>query len=122
MVAADVKIYGAPRQQGDGHHRQAVNLTPVISIDAAGKGIIKHKALSVAGATKQIFADVRAAVEAGGVERYAIVHARAPRLVEEWRRALVKLTGHEPAYIMDISTIVAMNAGLGTVAVAVIKQ
>lgn len=99
-----------------------LNLTPVISIDAAGKGIIKHKALSVAGATKQIFADVRAAVEAGGVERYAIVHARAPRLVEEWRRALVKLTGHEPAYIMDISTIVAMNAGLGTVAVAVIKQ
>jgi len=32
------------------------------------------------------------------------------------------ITGLKPAYIMDISTIVAMSAGVGTVAVAYIRK
>jgi fatty acid-binding protein DegV len=32
------------------------------------------------------------------------------------------LIGFPPAYVMDISTVVAMNAGIGTVAIAYIRK
>ena len=99
-----------------------MHLKPVISIDESGAGIIFSKALSVHSADKKIYAHMTEIVKKHGIDSYAIVHANAPERAESYRKTYVELIGKEPLYIMDISTVVAMNAGIGTVAIAYIRK
>ncbi len=98
------------------------NLKPVISIDEHGEGIIFAKGLSVKMSTKKIFDHLKKVHTEQGIERYAIVHAKADDRVNEYTATAKAITGFDPVYTMDISTIVAMNAGIGTVAVAYITK
>lgn len=98
------------------------NLKPVISIDEAGEGIIFAKALSLPQSTRKIKAHVKSIHDAKGIERYAIVHANAPQRAAEYANKFEQMLGKKPIYTMDISSIVAMNAGIGTVAVAYISK
>jgi len=97
------------------------NLKPIISIDEQGKGIIFDKGLSLKSANKKIEKHVQEMSDAYGIDTYAIVHANAEGRALDYAQKFERMTGKKPAYIMDISTIVAMNAGLGTVAIAYIR-
>lgn len=99
-----------------------MHLKPVISIDEDGAGIIFAKALSVDSANKKIYQHIKEIVETKGIETYAIVHANANDRALEYQKMYEKLIGFPPAYVMDISTVVAMNAGIGTVAIAYIRK
>jgi len=96
----------------------SVNLKPVVSIDAQGKGSIAEKAFSEKGNGKKLFRLLEKVNAQDKVSRYAIVHANNPEKAEAYRQRSVALLGREPEYIMNISTIVGMSAGVGTVAVA----
>lgn len=97
------------------------NLKPVISIDENGKGIISDKGLSLKSSDQKIYNRVKKAMEESGIEKYAIVHAKGGKRVDEYVEKYTKLIGRAPDYVMDISTIVAMNAGLGTIAISYIE-
>jgi len=99
-----------------------MHLKPVISIDEDGAGIIFAKALSVESANKKIYQHMKEMVETHGIDTYAIVHANANDRALEYQRIYEKLIGFPPVYVMDISTVVAMNAGIGTVAIAYIRK
>lgn len=101
---------------------KVLNLKPVISIDENGNGIIFDKAFSIASSTKKIKAHINKVMQEVGIERYAIVHGKAMDRALEYEAIFTKMTGLKPAYIMDISPIVAMSAGLGTVAIAYITK
>ncbi len=99
-----------------------VNLKPVVSIDETGEGIIFEKSFRLKSATNKIARHVQSVHEKKGVERYAIVHANAQKRADEYEKLFTELLGRPPAYVMDISTVVAMNAGIGTVALAYIAK
>ncbi|MDD4482370.1 MAG: DegV family protein [Bacilli bacterium] len=90
------------------------NLKPVISLGKNGEGIIKKKALSLRGNVKQI---IRLAKQAP-VESYVLVHSHAEKRALSLAKKLEKILGMKPQYITQISPIVAMNAGIGAIAVA----
>ncbi len=94
------------------------NLKPVISIDDEGEGMIFSKGVSLKSSTKKIMDQVSKAHEQHGIKRYVIVHAAAKDRADAYEKAFTELLGMEPEYVMSISPIVAMNAGIGTVAVA----
>lgn len=100
----------------------AVNFKPVVSIDNKGDGSIIGKSFSVESNTKKIYSLVEDMVISKGVARYAIVHGKNLDRAKEISKKIEKITGKEPEYIMDISSIVAMSAGIGTVAVALISK
>ncbi|EUJ45575.1 hypothetical protein PRIP_06953 [Listeria riparia FSL S10-1204] len=50
---------------------------------------------------------------------YAIVHANTPERAAEYTALFTNLVGKAPAYVMGISSIIAMNAGSGCVAIAI---
>ncbi|MFP4187028.1 MAG: DAK2 domain-containing protein [Acholeplasmataceae bacterium] len=99
-----------------------LNLKPVISIDSEGNGIIFDKSLSIRKSNRIIEDHVRSIQELHGIESYAIVHANAKDRADAYRKKYTEIIGKEPAYVMDISTIVAMSAGIGTVAIAYIRK
>lgn len=100
----------------------ALNFKPVVSIDKNGDGSIIGKSFSVWSNTKKIYSLVQEVENEKGVSRYAIVHANGLERAKEFVDNIKKITGKEPEYIMDISSIVAMSAGIGTVAVALISE
>jgi DegV family protein with EDD domain len=101
---------------------KVLNLKPIISIDDDGKGIIFEKSLSVKKANKVIKKHIEEIVLNYGIESYAIVHANALDRAKDYQKTFLEIIGKEAEYIMDISTIVAMNAGIGTVAIAYIRK
>ena len=105
-----------------GFAANAMNFKPVVSIDGEGKGTIIGKAFSVDSNTQKIKDLVSSIQKEKGIERYSIVHADAAERAKGYEEYMVKLTGKKPEYIMDISTIVAMSAGIGSVAVALISN
>lgn len=98
-----------------------MNLKPVISIDEEGNGIISDKSFSLKSSNKKIQEHIEQVMKQEGIDSYAIVHANADKRALEYAERFEKIIGKKPEYIMNISTIVAMNAGIGTVAIAYIK-
>ncbi|MGM0397050.1 MAG: DAK2 domain-containing protein [Bacillota bacterium] len=105
-----------------GFTASALNFKPVVSIDKEGHGSIIGKAFSVEGNTRKIYSLVEDIHKKKGIERYAIVHANALERAKDYEKHLTEMLGLEPEYIMEISTIVAMSAGIGTVAVALLSN
>ncbi|MCR3955610.1 MAG: DegV family EDD domain-containing protein [Gudongella sp.] len=105
-----------------GFAANTLNFKPVVSIDKEGHGSIIGKSFSVDSNTRKIYSLVEDIHRSKGVERYAIVHANAPDRAREYEQHFIEMLNMEPEYIMDISTIVAMSAGIGTVAVALISN
>ncbi len=97
-----------------------VNLKPVISIDNQGNGIIFDKAFSLKIADHKIRKHLEKTNVRHKISNYAIVHADAPKRAAHYADMLEKITGIKPLYTMEISSVVAMNAGLGAVAVAIV--
>lgn len=99
-----------------------LNLKPVVSIDENGDGIIIGKAFSTKGNTRKIEELVKNIMEETTIEKYSLVHANNKERVNEFKEYYTELIGKEPEYIMEISTIVAMNAGIGCVAISLITE
>ena len=95
-----------------------MNLKPVVSLDKNGKGMIEGKAFSEKANTRIIMDILRKTDAEKGITRYAIGHANDPKRAQEFRASCVKILGKEPEYIMNISPIVGMSAGVGSVAVS----
>lgn len=104
-----------------GRIAKTFNLKPVISIDSEGQGSLIGKAFSTKGNTEKIVELVKRQMAKGPIEAYAIVHAGAPERADEYAARFTELIGKPPIYIMEISTIVALSAGLGTVAIALLR-
>ena len=99
-----------------------VNLKPVVSIDKNGDGIVIGKAFSEKGNTKKIEELVKDIMKEKTIYKYSLVHANRDEKVNEYKDYYTKLIGKDPEYIMEISTIVAMNAGIGSVAISVTTE
>ncbi|MFA5543482.1 MAG: DegV family protein [Bacilli bacterium] len=91
-----------------------INLKPVISLGKEGEGIIKTKAFSLNGNVKKIIK----LVKQEKVTQYIMVHAQAEERASKLALKLEKILGFKPLYTTEISPIVAMNAGIGAIAVA----
>jgi fatty acid-binding protein DegV len=91
-----------------------MNLKPVVGIDQSGKGEITKKAFSLNGNIRQIIK----LITRSEISQYVIVHADAEDRAMKLAGKIKKETGLDPLYITSISPVVAMNAGLGAVAVA----
>jgi hypothetical protein len=92
-----------------------MNLKPVIALDEFGAGIIKKKALSLRGNVRQI---VKLAKQ-GAIESYAMVHAMAKDRSDKLAIKIEKICGLKPVFTTEIGPVVAMNAGIGAIALAV---
>jgi len=99
-----------------------LNLKPVVSINNSGDGIVIGKALSVKANTKKMQALVREITRTKKIVSYSIVHANAIDRANEYEQIFSPLIGRTPEYITEISSIVAMNVGVGCVAIALTTE
>lgn len=98
-----------------------LNLKPIVSLDENGKGVAFGSAFSQKSNKRKMLGIIEKHHKASAIERYCVVHADAEDKAAEYAVALEKLIGIPSAYIGEISPIVALNAGRGAVAVAVMQ-
>lgn len=101
-----------------GRLAKTVNLKPIVSLDLLGEGKLSNFAFSQAGNEKKILAEVVKANEEKVIKRYALIHADELAKAQRWGQELQNKLGFAPSFITDVSTVVAMSAGGGSVAVA----
>ncbi len=98
-----------------------LGLRPIMTLDQEGNGAAFGVAFSQAGLTKKIMNLVRTTMQKKGVADYSIVHGDNLPLAQEYADEITRITGKAPAFIAEISSVVALHAGPGTVAVCLLE-
>lgn len=96
-----------------------INLKPVVSLTSEGEGKLSDFAFSLEGNERKIIRQLKKMHEKNKIKRYAIIHANSQKRAQQWENKLIEQLGFQPSYMMNISTVIAMSAGQGSVAVAV---
>jgi len=99
-----------------------LNLKPVVSLAETGESKIFDKAFSQRGLLGKILRRLRAEAAAGRVGDYCILHAHNPKDALAYAAEVEAVLGRRPAFIMDISPAIGLNAGLGAVAVSYLLE
>lgn len=100
----------------------ALHIKPIVSLDAAGKGIAFEKSFSQKGLLKKMSGIIEDIHRKRGIVKYCVVHALAEDKARVFASIVEKITGRAPDYISSISPIVGMHSGKGAVAIAIIEQ
>ena len=98
-----------------------LGMRPIMTLDQEGNGAAFGVAFSQAALTKKIIKLVRHTMQKKGIAAYSIVHGDNLPLAQEYADAITKITGNAPAFIAEISSVVALHAGSGTVAVCLLE-
>lgn len=101
-----------------GFAARAAHIKPIITLDESGKAANAGKTFSAKGNLKKIIKMVTAAAENNTIWKYALVHALNPGRADLYACELQKAIGMEPEFIMDVSPVIGVHSGVGTVAVA----
>ncbi len=97
-----------------------IGLRPIMTIDSNGNGTAYGMALSQKSITKKIIKHLKK--QKNNISSYNIVHSDNLKLAKEYEHVLTNLLGKPPAYISEISSVVTIHSGLGSVAVSYIKE
>lgn len=115
----DYAVRGGRVSNTVGRVGKMVGLRPIMTLDEKGAGATFSAALSKEGITRKILKLVEKTMATKGIDGYSIVHAENLELALEYQKKLVKIVGKEPEFIAEISSIIAINSGIGTVAVCI---
>lgn len=99
-----------------------LNLKPIISIDQEGNGIAFATAFSKRGNYKKMIAILKKHKKEKGIKRFAVVHGDDYKRAKRYKNSFRELLNIEADFLESISPIVAMNAGRGSTAVAIMEE
>jgi DegV family protein with EDD domain len=99
-----------------------LNLKPVVSMGEEGEAKVFDKAFSQRGVLRKILRRMKAGLGAGRVRDYGILHAHNPKGALAYAEEVAAVFNAEPAFTMDISPAIGLNAGVGAVAVSFILE
>ena len=99
-----------------------LNFKPIISIDREGNGTAFATAFSKKGNFKKIKSILEKHHKEKGIKRFAVVHGDDLKRAKRYKDSFSELLNIEADFLEAISPIVAMNAGRGSTAVALIEK
>jgi uncharacterized protein len=105
-----------PRAQGA--ILSLLNLKPVVSIDPDGKGNVWAKTFTRRQALGKMIHQVRHDKVQHGIATWGLVYADDQSVMEGFKKEAEALIGQPPAFVVPISSVVALNAGRGAFAIA----
>lgn len=100
----------------------ALNIKPIVSLDAEGKAVILGKSFSRRANMKKILGLIRKETAGRPVWNFALGHARSPERARRYAEALAAELGKAPAFVTDISPVVGVHNGLGVVGIGLMYE
>lgn len=102
-----------------GRAAKKINVKPIVSLSEEGEGKLSDFSFSLEGNERKIFKKLKMMHKFQGIKSYSVLHADSFEKAEVWGKKLETEFSLPASYIMDISSVVALSAGQGCVAVAV---
>lgn len=99
-----------------------VGLKPIVTLDKEGNGGLDSISFNTKGSLNKLVKHVKKIMKDSTIESYNIVHVDNLEEAKELGRLFTALIGKEPRYIMETSSVVAVGAGAGTVALSYILK
>ena len=99
-----------------------LNLKPIISLDGNGKSVLLEKAFSQKGNVQKVLRRINKAVSKKKVWKYSVLHAHDPAAAKLYAKQLEIQLGKPADFIIDISPVVGLSAGLGALAVSIMYE
>ena len=99
-----------------------LNLKPIVSMAPGGESMVFDKAFSQRGSLRNILKHLKKEAAANRIWEYGILHAHNPEDAREYGRETEAVFGKKPAFLMDISPVIGLNAGIGAVAVSYLLE
>ncbi len=99
-----------------------LNMKPIVSMDENGKSALFDKAFSQPSNMKKVMKHMGNFITRSNAWNYLILHAEGEETAGWFAEKMKELTGKEPVSIVNISPVICLSAGIGTVAVAAMTE
>lgn len=99
-----------------------LNIKPILSLDSEGKVTSLGKSFSRRSNMKKILNIIQRMAKKRAIWKYAIVHAQNPKRSETYAKKITEMIHMEPAFIIDVSPVLGVHTGLGTLGIALMYQ
>lgn len=97
-----------------------VGMKPIITLDKEGKGTLGGVSFSFEASQKKVLRRMKTFKKQGRLSSYAVVHVNNEEEALGFSKRIEEAIGQSPSYITETSSVIAIGAGGGTVAVAYI--
>jgi uncharacterized protein len=95
-----------------------LKINPVVSMDENGNSFVFGKAYSQLSNMKMVMDHINKITSGHEIWNYIILHAQNTKAASWYAGRMTELTGKEPVGIVNISPVIAGNAGIGAASVA----
>ncbi len=101
-----------------------LNVKPIVSVDKEGKACVFTKSFSRKGSINKTLSYLEKHAKNDKIHTYCILYAnKEEESTAKWYAEKVSLIfGKQPEYIMPISPVIGVSAGIGTIAVAMLFE
>jgi DegV family protein with EDD domain len=113
-------IKGGRVSKPAGFIANALGINPVISIDENGKSLLFGNTFSQRASLNKVFKHIEKISQGKGVWNYIVLHANNPDGAHKAELKMIKITEKKPISVVDISPVIGMNAGNGSIAISLL--
>ena len=113
-------IKGGRVSKPAGFMAKILGLNPVISMNEEGKSMLFGKSFSQKASLTNIFNHIEKIGQGKSVWNYIVLHANNPEGAKNAELKMLDITREKPVSVVDISPVIGMHAGNGTVAVSLL--
>ncbi len=99
-----------------------LNINPIVSIDKTGKAIVFDKAFNQRANMEKVMKYVSELNRKNTIWNYVVLHANNQDGADWFSSRMEKLSGKQPASVVNISPVIGANAGIGAAAVAILTE
>ncbi len=113
-------IKGGRVSKPAGFIANVLGINPVISMNEEGKSILFGKTFSQKASLNKIFKHIEKISHGKSIWNYIVLHAHNPEGAHKAELKMMEITGKKPVSVVDISPVIGMHAGNGTIAVSLL--
>ena len=113
-------IKGGRVSKPKGFIANTLGLNPVISMDEDGKSLLFGKTFSQNASLNKIYKHVEKLKSTKNIWNYIILHAHNHSGAKVAEGKMIEIAGKKPISVVDISPVIGMHAGNGTVAISIL--
>lgn len=113
-------IKGGRVSKPKGFIASLLGVNPIVSMDEHGKSLLFGNTFNQDSSLKKIMNHIERISRDKTVWNYIVMHAHNPEGAEKTAEKMLQLTGKNAASIVDISPVIGMHAGNGSIAISLL--
>ena len=120
----DIKymIKGGRVSKRKGFIAKLLGINPIVSMDNTGKSVLFGQTFSQQANINKVMKHIEKISTGTTVWNYIVLHAHNLSGAQMYTEEMIRLTGKKPISVVDISPVIGMNAGIGTIAVSLLFE